>query len=472
LEDVAEDYLMELIHRNLVQVSFGEHDCEIFRKYRIHDLLHEIILSKAEELNFCQVLEVSDTTSHEKSRCLSIHNVRENVFETSEYSRVRSVFLFNINEMPRSFIVKLFKKFKLLKVLDFEDAPIDYLPQEVGNLFHLKHLSLRRTKVKMLPKSVGRLQNLQTLNVVDTAVCELPIEIFRLYKLRHILAHSNDLEIEITFYSVKGVKVHEGVGCLNDLQALSLIEANHHGVGLFEELGKLSQLRMLGISNMTAERGRALCTSIQNMVHLKILIVFSISEVEIIDLQSISSPPPFLEHIYLRGRLEKFPNWFPELQNLVTLLLFFSSLEEDPLPSVQALPNLITLCLNHAYDGEQLHFEEGGFRKLKRLTLREMKKLKMVEIERGSLPGLEQLEIGPCSEMMEVPSGIQHLKSLKILDFYEMQGDFVLRMQPDGGKDFWKVKKVTTIYFSYRIKGERYKKYRLGDSDLLELLHG
>jgi disease resistance protein RPM1 len=472
LEDVAEEYLLELIHRNLVQVSFGEHDYEIFRKYRIHDLLHEIILSKAEELNLCQVLEAGDTISHVKSRCLSIHDVGENVFETSEYSRVRSVFLFHINEMPRSFIVKLFKKFKLLKVLDFEDAPIDYLPQEVGNLFHLKHLSVRRTKVKILPESMGRLQNLQTLNVAETAVRELPIEIFRLYKLRQILAHSDDLEIKITFYSIRGVKLHEGVGCLNDLQALSLIEANHHGVGLFEELGKLSQLRMLGISNMTAERGRALCTSIQNMIHLKILIVFSISEVEIIDLQSISSPPPFLEHIYLRGRLEKFPNWFPKLQNLVTLLLYFSSLEEDPLPSVQALPNLITLSLTHAYDGEQLHFEENGFQKLKRLTLREMKKLKVIEIERGSLPGLEQLEIGPCPEMKEVPSGIQHLKSLKILDFFEMQGDFVLCMQPDGGKDFWKVKKVTTIYFSYRIKGERYKKYRLGDSNLFELLRG
>jgi disease resistance protein RPM1 len=77
--------------------------------------------------------------------------------------------------MPRSFIVKLFKKFKLLKVMDFEDAPIDYLPQEVGNLFHLKHLSLRRTKVKILPKSVGRLLNLQTINVTKTAMCELPI---------------------------------------------------------------------------------------------------------------------------------------------------------------------------------------------------------------------------------------------------------------------------------------------------------
>jgi len=471
LEDVAGEYLMELIHRNLVQVSFGELDYEIYRQYRIHDLLHEIILSKAEELNFCQVLEAGDTTSHGKSRCLSIHDVRENVFKTSEYSRIRSVFLFNISEMPRAFIVKLFKKFKLLKVLDFEDAPIDYLPQEVGNLFHLKNLSLRRTKVKILPKSVGRLQNLQTLNVLETAVRELPIEILRLYKLRHILALSHDFEIKSSFHSMQGVKIHEGVGCLKDLQTLSSIN-DHHGGGLFEELGKLSQLRILGISRMTAKRGRALCTSIQNMVHLTNLHVGSISENEILDLQSISSPPPFLEHIYLRGRLEKLPNWILELQNLVSLILFFSSLKEDQLSCLQALPNLITLSFNQAYNGEQLHFEVGGFRKLKRLALRELKELKIVEIDRGSLPSLEQLEIGPCPQMKELPSGIQHLESLKILGFYEMRGEFVLRMQPEGGEDYWKVKKVSTIRLRYRIKGERYQTYKLGDPHLLERLQG
>jgi disease resistance protein RPM1 len=472
LEDVANEYLMELIQRNLVQVSLGKPDRELFKKYRIHDLLHETILLKARELNFSQVLESLDTTSPGKSRCLSIHNAREDVFETSEYSRVRSVFLFNINEMPKSFIAKLFKKFKLLKVLDFEDAPIDYLPQEVGNLFHLKYLSLRRTKVKILPKSVGRLHNLQTLSVNETAVRELPIEIFSLYKLRHILADSLDREIKSSLYSLRGVKLHEGVGCLKDLQSLSLIEANHHGASLFEELGKLSQLKWLGISNMTAKHGRALCTSIQKMVHLKLLIVSSISEDEIIDLESISSPPPFLMHIYLRGRLKKLPNWIPKLQNLVTLILFFSSLEEHPLSCVQALPNLLNLSLNHAYDGEQLHFEKDSFRRLKRLTLREMKKLKMVEIDRGSLFSLEQLEIGPCPQMKEVPAGIQHLKSLKILDFYEMDGEFVLRMQPDGGEDYWKIKKVTTIHLRYRIKGERYQIYKLGDSNLLERLQG
>ncbi|KAE7996012.1 hypothetical protein FH972_000761 [Carpinus fangiana] len=273
-----------------------------FEWKKLHDSL-------SSELEF---LEVLDTTSYGKSRRLSIHNARKDVFETSEYSQVRSIFLFNITELPRSFIVKLFKKFKLLKVLDFEDAPIDYLPQEVGNLFHLKHLSLRRTKVKILPKSVGRLYNLQTLNVAETAV--------------------------------------------------------------------------------------------------------------------------------------------------------------DPLPCVQALPNLFTLSLNHVYNGEQLHFEEGGFRKLKKLTLRELKTLKMVEIDKGSLPNLVQLDIGPCPLMKEVPAGIQHLKSLKILDFYEMHREFVLRIQPDRGEDYWKVKKVTTIRLMYRIKGERYQIYQLGDSDLLERL--
>jgi disease resistance protein RPM1 len=134
--------------------------------------------------------------------------------------------------------------------------------------------------------------------------------------------------------------------------------------------------------------------------------------------------------------LKKLLNWIPELQNLVALGLFYSSLEEYPLPCVQALPNLITLSLNNVYDGEQLHFEVGSFRKLKKLTLIEMEKLKMVKKDRGSLPGLEQLEIGPCPQMKEVPSGIQHLESLKMNNFYEMQREFVLRMQPDGGEDY------------------------------------
>ena len=84
-------------------------------------------------------------------------------------------------------------------MLDFEDASIDYLLEKVGNLFLLKHLSLRNTKVKMLPKSMGRLQNQQTLNLIETSVHELLIEIFRLHKLRPLLAHYYDFELKVVF---------------------------------------------------------------------------------------------------------------------------------------------------------------------------------------------------------------------------------------------------------------------------------
>jgi disease resistance protein RPM1 len=225
----------------------------------------------------------------------------------------------------------------------------------------------------------------------------------------------------------------------------------------------------LGISSMTTKLGRALCTSIQNMVYLTNLIVVSISEVEIIGLTidfittSISraclSKGAIGEVVQLDSRASE--------SNHSTIIFLIIWGRSTVICSGFAL---ITLSLNHAYDGLQLHFNGGGFRKLKNLTLRGLERLNMVEIDRGSLPVLEKLEFGPCPRMKEVFYGIEHLKSLKILDFYEMQGEFVLAIQPDGGKDYWKVKKVTTIRFKYRIKGERYQIYKLGDSDLLERL--
>ena len=35
-----------------------------------------------------------------------------------------------------------------MKVLVFESTPLDHLPEDVGNLFHLKYLNLNGTKVK------------------------------------------------------------------------------------------------------------------------------------------------------------------------------------------------------------------------------------------------------------------------------------------------------------------------------------
>jgi disease resistance protein RPM1 len=51
LEDVAQDYLNQLIHRSLVQVEEVDFIGKT-RSCRVHDMLREVILSKSEELSF------------------------------------------------------------------------------------------------------------------------------------------------------------------------------------------------------------------------------------------------------------------------------------------------------------------------------------------------------------------------------------------------------------------------------------
>ncbi|GMN72500.1 hypothetical protein TIFTF001_054738, partial [Ficus carica] len=262
LEEVAEEYLNELIQRNLVQVCEGFYGLEKF--CRLHGLMHEIARQKADELSFCRIINDSNSSLNGKSRRLSIsNNIKENFLETIEDFRVRSVFISNLGSLNNYFLVSLFTKYPLLTLLDFENVPLERLPEEVGNLFYLKYLSLKNTKVKKLPKSVGKLQNLQTLDLRQTLLVELPVEIKLLQNLRHLLASGYDSNISMD--STQGVRIKEGIGYLEGLQTLMTVEASLTGVDLKKELEKLRGLRKLGITRLTAEVVSALCPSIEKM---------------------------------------------------------------------------------------------------------------------------------------------------------------------------------------------------------------
>ncbi|KAL7166728.1 hypothetical protein ACSBR2_037407 [Camellia fascicularis] len=112
----------------------------------------------------------------------------------------------------------------------------------------------------------------------------------------------------------------------------------------------------------------------------------STKEDEILNLQSLSPVPRFLRRLYLTGRLEKFPHWIPSLHGLVTFILGWSKLRDDPLQSLQELPNLAQLILKQAYEGEGLCFKAGGFQRLKELHLIKLKGLRRVRVEEGAMP--------------------------------------------------------------------------------------
>ncbi|KAM1820294.1 hypothetical protein FF2_001772 [Malus domestica] len=173
LEEVGEEYLMELIHRSLVQVSEVYIDGKA-RGCRVHDLLHDVLLKKGLDSSFCHVLSKGKLTFKPTTRRLSMDISPSEALESITQFHIRSVFTFNLEEWPESFLDTLSGNFKLLKVLDFTAAPINQLPKYVGDLYLLTYLSLRNTKVKLLPDSIGNLQNLETLDLKQSLVYEIP----------------------------------------------------------------------------------------------------------------------------------------------------------------------------------------------------------------------------------------------------------------------------------------------------------
>ncbi|KAH7857709.1 hypothetical protein Vadar_015627 [Vaccinium darrowii] len=449
LEEVAEEHLTELVHRNLVQVSHKKFDGRI-KRCQVHDVVHEIILAKCEELGFSQVLGEIDSSWNDVTRrwSMNVHDITNKKLETISCtkSRIRSIFLFTLGELPKKQLLgTLARNFKLLKVLDLENAPIDQLHEDVGNLLHLRYLSVKSTKVEIIPKSIGNLYNLQTLNFTGSLVSVLKIGILsRLHKLRHLIASSP--------FIVRGLKIQGGIGHLEELQTLWDVEANddekrHVSLINIKELENLRQLRKLGILKLKRENGKALCIAIEKMKHLQSLRVSTINIDEILDLHSLSSPPESLQHLHLGGRLETMPNWILKLDNLVAISLHWCGLTgTHAIKALQGLPSLIELYFYSGYDGEQLCFDVG-FQKLKFLYLRCLKGLNSVVIEEGGLPNLNMLWIGSSPQLKEVPSGIHNLRELKSLYIEDMPTEFLDRMKPNKGHDYWVVEHIPDVQF-------------------------
>ncbi|XP_009349723.1 disease resistance protein RPM1-like [Pyrus x bretschneideri] len=463
LEEVGKEYLMELIHRSLVQVTEVYIDGKA-RGCRVHDLLHDVLLKKGLDSSFCHVLSKDESTFKPTTRRLSMDISPSEALGGITQSHIRSVFTFNLEEWPESFLHTLSGSIKLLKVLDFLDAPINQLPKYVGDLYLLTYLSLRNTKVKLLPDSIGNLQNLETLDLKQSLVYEIPAKINKLVKLRYLLAHHCDhnYDVGLLLNMENGVKIHEGIGCLQALQKLSYVEVNHGGIRLIKELGKLRQLRKLGLKNLKSEDGRAVCASIEKMNHLESLRLTAINEDEVLDLESISTPPQFIRSLGLTGRLGQLPGWISNLQHLVRIGIVWSRLRDSrdsPLKALQNLPNLLELLLYiNAYDGVQLHFEEGGFQKLRKLHLREMMGLNSLIIDDGVMPLLQEFHIGPSPQLKEVPSGIHHLRNLTNLYFYDMPKEFARQMDPKNGQHYWIVEHIQNVRFCNN-DGQRWVAY-------------
>uniref|UniRef100_M1A777 NBS-LRR type disease resistance protein n=2 Tax=Solanum tuberosum TaxID=4113 RepID=M1A777_SOLTU len=449
VEHVADGYLNELINRSLIHpVQYN--DDGSMKLGRIHDLYRELILSKSRDGNFTATVDEHNKLWPEKTRWLSMHGMLGNLQVKRSVTKLRSLLTFGVAD-PQSLscISQVLSSSRMLRVLDLRGAPLNMIPETIFQMFHLRYLSLRNTNVKVLPRSIGRLKQLEILDLKQTYVSELPVEILKLENLSHLLVYSLVSYSYLPYNSSPGFKAFRGIGALRALQKLECIEATP-GSGILREVGLLSELRRLCILKLRKEDGRTVCSSIQKLRKLESLNLKSVEEHEILDLSYMSSPPPLLQRLYLTGHIVKLPAWIQDLHSLVKIYFRWTHLTKDPLKYLQDLPNLVHLEFLVRYTGKELYFEQGKFQRLKLLNLDKLEGLKQVTIGEGAVPHLEKLVIQRCALLETVPTGIECLLNLKVLEFFDMPDEFIMTLRPDKqGADAWKVSHIREVFYTY-----------------------
>lgn len=329
-----------------------------------------------------------------------------------------------------------------LRVLDLESAKIKSLPDEVGEMTHLAYLCLKNTEIWELPESLGRLKALQTLDIRSCGfVAALPHGVLRLVNLRHLKMLKN--------HGVCGVKVPLGIGSLGSLLTLTGVDPSG---GIGGELGNLTQLRRLGLMDVTEENINEVSSSImkmQGLLSLSLEPKHTRLETKLPLLDSFL-PPLSLRKLRLKGALEKTPSWLGSMERLTNIRLEDSHLSENPALVLQHLPNLKNLTLWHGYDGKEMGKEfcqAGGFPNLEKLTIASHVLEEWTELEEGAFPSLKHLMLHSCMKLRMLPEGLQFVTALKRLWLIPLLDDHADRLKPDGGPENYKIKHIGRVSF-------------------------
>ncbi|CAD6262832.1 unnamed protein product [Miscanthus lutarioriparius] len=398
MEDVADDYLNQLVQRSLLQVvkknEFGR-----AKRFQIHDLIRELILSRsAKEGHFVFSKCTPTFESNSNFRHLIIDRCGSSDLPAPQMASLRSLHGFKA-ELNAS----LLSRFRLLTVLNLWYVPIDKLPSAVTNLLNLRYIGIRSTLIKELPHELGRLHKLQTLDAKWSMVQRFP-------------------------YPGKAVVLPGGMGNLTCLQTLKYIEANEEMV---RSLGSLKQLRTLELCGVHEGNLIHLPSAISKMSYLLCLrIVGRDADVQL-DLQSFSPPPLKLQKFTLAGRLigNKLPSWFGHLSGLMQLQLHSSKLKEDSIGLLSSLPRLFDLSLVDAYEEKSLIFAAGVFPVLRKLRLDDLANLSHLDFQQGSLVNLDKLMLSHCFELTKISQGIENLVHLKNLELSDMPIELTDKIQ-------------------------------------------
>ncbi|RVW58041.1 putative disease resistance protein [Vitis vinifera] len=400
-EDVADRYLITLIGKGMVRVTKNKLNGNV-KSCLLPDALRRYWSSKALQATF---LQVGTNTKSESSlgtgmiRRLTdhldkgdvsfdhIHGDRKTISASVQplYREVVSFLSFDTQEGSKpgedigNFLHRCISSscLLLLRVLDLENVFKPKFPEALGKLTRLRYLGLRSTFLDVLPSFVNKLQSLQALDVMP----------------QPSVGSSSTLRVLVGLFVDEETPVTDG-------------------------LDQFINLRKLGLTcHLPSSQQEAVVEWVQKLNNLESLRLKSIDEENQfwdLDLKPLAHHVN-LSCLYLLGRLKnpsvgsKFPH------SLIELTLSGSELEEDPMQTLDKLPNLKVLrFLANSYLGKNMGCSSGGFPQLQVLKLWKLEQLEEWNVDEGALQALWDLDIRSCKRLKMLPEALRHRARLKL----------------------------------------------------------
>ncbi|KAK9016495.1 hypothetical protein V6N11_078991 [Hibiscus sabdariffa] len=495
-EDSATRYLIELIDRCMLQVRERDVTNSKIKTVQMHDLMRDLCLSKAEQENFLRVVDQSNASSistvgriHRVSapnfswiKHIKSPNLRSFLFfgEISEESLkqveglrkplLREMFRYMENHQDGNenrclvyliaaffilFVVipayhglyaYMFNNFKFLRVFSYEGKGFSgilgcKLSSDIGNLIHLRFLSLRGLRVlwPILPSSLGNLRCLQTLDLRIDRATFLPDVIWRMEQLRHLYLPQ-----------VCEVRTKLKLGTLRNLRTLVNFNTESCYLKDLMDMTNLRELEIRGpfrIKDFNAEDLQENPPIIQSKYLHSLSIFNGDGRIDAGHLNHLLSSCVSISKLSLDVEMSELPEYDYLSSDLVYMRLERCKLEEDPMPKLEKLPNLRALELHQkAFTGEKMLCSAQGFAKLESLSLQDLSHLGEWRVDEGAMPCLRRLNIESCRRLKMLPDGLRFITTLQQLKIERMPNAFKQSLK-EGGEDFNKVLHVPSITF-------------------------
>ncbi|WVZ50014.1 LOW QUALITY PROTEIN: hypothetical protein U9M48_001313 [Paspalum notatum var. saurae] len=408
-EDVAENYFNELINRSMIQ-PVDIDNVGRARVCRVHDMMLELLKSKAKEENFVTIIGPSSMSTKQEgvARRLSIEFSDQDQKlapkEVTSLTHVRSFSAFghcHNQTLPFAYL-------KVLRVLSLDcqfNGSVDL--KIICKLHQLKYLRLNASE---LPAEIGELQFLETLEWCNYSWGNLlPHGVARLQNLQHLLVDWEGM-------------LPEAIGSMQSLKTLSHFNIcdSPCSTGTWQ----FAKLRDLSISwdqkePTDARYKECMSSSLSKLssYSLQSLRINSKQTIPVNFLASLSPPPHLLRRFWMWScYLQRCPKWIALLDRLTELKLDVWNLEDEDLVLLGQLPALLHLHLwVVSLRKDKIVIKETVFRSV--VSFRLWSGLPCLIFNEKAMPKLETLELmfSACGAEAygSTHSGIKHLKSLK-----------------------------------------------------------